>query len=96
MKKKIFQIINSVDCYHGYKRNERPISFVYQNKRREIIDIIDRWYEGNIQANRPVKNYFKVRTKDEKIFILCYSSAFHSWSVQVKKYDDIDERERRV
>lgn len=35
-----------VECYSGYKVNERPRAFVFRGKRRVVTDILDRWYEG--------------------------------------------------
>ena len=88
MKNIIFQIIDDVECYHGYKRNEKPLSFVYQNKQWRIIDIIDRWYEGGIKQGSPVKNYFKVITEEGRKFLLRYNPKYDSWAVQIEKKKD--------
>ncbi len=72
-----------VECCSGYKVNERPVAFTYQGRLREIQEIIDRWYEGDLDASRPVINYFKVRTTDRKVFLLRYLSAFDVWSMRV-------------
>jgi len=70
-----------VECYSGYKTDERPMVFIYQGHRWEIQKIIDRWYEGDIDATRPEVNYFKVITTEGRIFILRYLSLFDSWSI---------------
>lgn len=72
-----------VECHSGYKANERPVAFTYRNERLEIRDIIDRWYEGGLDARRPEIDYFKVRTADGKIHLLRYLSAFDSWTIRV-------------
>jgi hypothetical protein len=72
----------AVECYSGYKANERPVAFSCQDRRWEIADIIDRWYEGGVSADRPVVNYFKVRTGEGLIFILRYAGQSDSWSVR--------------
>ncbi len=72
-----------VECYSGYKINERPTAFAYQGRRWEISEILDRWYEGGTDAGRPVTDYFKVMTADGKIFLLRYLSLFDAWSVRV-------------
>jgi hypothetical protein len=72
-----------VECYSGYKANEHPVAFTYQNERREIQEIVDCWYEGGLDASRPVIDYFKVRTTDGKIFLLRYLSAFDVWSIRI-------------
>ena len=69
------------ECYSGSKINERPIAFTYQGHRWGIQEIVDRWYEGDIDSTRPEIGYFKVKTDDGRIFILRYLSLFDSWSI---------------
>ena len=70
-----------VECYSGYKANERPVAFTYQGRRREVEEIIDHWYEGGVDPGRPATDYFKVKTTDGEIFILRYLSLFGAWSI---------------
>jgi len=72
-----------VECCSGYKINERPVAFTYQGRLWEIQEIMDRWYEGDLDARRPVIDYFKVRTTDGKVFLLRYLSTFDVWSIRV-------------
>lgn len=72
-----------VECYSGYKINERPTAFTYQGQRRDIREILDRWYEGNIDPARPEVSYFKVITTEGGVFILRYLSLFDAWSGKV-------------
>ena len=72
-----------VECYSGHKANERPKAIIFQGKRRDVQDIIDRWYEGGREASRPVINYFKVRTKEGQVFIIRYQPLFDAWSIQL-------------
>ena len=72
-----------VECYSGYKANERPVAFTYQGHRWEIQEIIDRWHEGGLDASRPVIDYFKARTTDGKVYLLRYLSAFDVWSMRI-------------
>jgi hypothetical protein len=72
-----------VECYSGYKANERPIAFTYHGRRLEISEIIDRWYEGGVKPDQPVIDYFKVRTSEGQVFLLRYLSLFDAWSVRV-------------
>jgi hypothetical protein len=71
-----------VECHSGYKANERPVAFTYQGCRREVKEIIDRWYEGGLDPPRPKIDYFKVKTTDDQIFILRYLSLFDAWSIR--------------
>jgi len=72
-----------VECYSGYKINERPVAFTYQGHRWEIQEIVDRWYEGDIDPTRLEISYFKVTTTEGRIFILRYLSLFDSWSIGI-------------
>ena len=71
-----------VECYSGYKANERPAAFIYQGRRWEVKEIIDRWYEGGLDPTRPEIDYFKVKTVEGHVFILRYLSLFDSWSIR--------------
>lgn len=63
-----------VECFSGYKLNERPIAFSLMDRRYEVRDIIDRWYgEGS--------SYFKVRADDENIYLLKYDEWRDHWDL---------------
>jgi hypothetical protein len=72
-----------VKFYSGYKAIVRPLVFEYQGQRREVEEILDRWYEGGLDARKPEITYFKVRTLEGQIFLLRYLSLFDTWSVRV-------------
>jgi hypothetical protein len=74
-----------MECYSGYKASERPVAFTFQGRRRKVVEIIDRWYEGGIKAEQPKADYFKVRAAEGDIFLLRYLSLFDSWSIQTYK-----------
>jgi len=77
-----FEVIH-VECVSGYKAEERPVAFTHRGLRREITEIVDRWYEGGLEPTRPVVNYFKVMTAGDGEFLLRYVSLFDAWSVYV-------------
>jgi hypothetical protein len=68
-----------IECYSGYKANERPVAFTYRDRRWEVAEIVDRWYEGGLDPASPQVNYFKVRTTDGSIFLLRY--VFDEWEI---------------
>ena len=72
-----------VECYSGFKANERPVAFTYQGERREIEEIVDRWYEGGLDSGRSVIDYFKVRAADGKVYLLRYQSGSDAWSLRL-------------
>jgi len=74
-----------VECYSGYRANERPVAFVHEGRRREVAEVLDRWCEGNLTPDRPAVDYFKVRTTEGEVFLLRYLSLFDSWSLRLPK-----------
>jgi hypothetical protein len=71
----------TVECYSGYKANERPVSFIWHDRSWRVKEIIDRWYEGGSEPSRPVLDYYKVRTEEGKIFLLMYHALFDAWTL---------------
>ena len=74
-----------VKSYSGYKGNERPFAFIYQDKRWEISEILDRWYEGGIEPERPVVDYFKIKAGGE-VFIIQYAAEADEWALLFAGY----------
>jgi hypothetical protein len=74
-----------VECYSGHKGNERPLVFIFQGRRWEVSEILDRWYEGSVKSDRPVLDYFKVRTTDGRVFILRYGKYSDRWSIRIER-----------
>ena len=74
-----------VECYSGYRADEPPMAFTFRERRWEVAEIVDRWYEGGLQPGRPQVNYFKVRTAEGTVFLLRYLSLFDAWSIWVEE-----------
>jgi hypothetical protein len=72
-----------VDGYSGYKANERPVVFTFQGRRLEILEILDRWYEGGMTPEAAVVDYYKVKTDDGNMFILRYETQSGQWAGRV-------------
>lgn len=72
-----------VECYGGFKANERPVAFTYQGERQEIQEVVDRWYHGGLYSSKPVINFFKVRTADGKVYLLRYQFDSDAWSLRI-------------
>lgn len=68
-----------VVCHSGYPANEYPIYFYWDNIRFEIMEILDRWYQGDHNPDLPPARYFKVKTSDNKIFILKHAEESDEW-----------------
>jgi len=63
-----------VECYSGYKVNERPVAFNLFNRRLKVKEIIDRWY-GEMSV------HFKVRADDDNIYLLKYDEWQDQWDL---------------
>jgi hypothetical protein len=64
----------TVDCYAGYKTNQRPLAFSLGRKKIKVTDIVDQWYG-------PDHTYFKVLAEDKNTYILRYSEANDRWDM---------------
>ncbi len=63
-----------VNCYSGHTYAERPRSFKWQGIEYEVKEIERAWQE-------PGERYFQVRTRDNKIFQLCYNETEGEWAI---------------
>ncbi len=84
---RVFERIE-VECYSGYKADERPVAFVRREGRYEITEIMDRWYEGGLEPGRPEADYFKVRSSENEVFLLCYIPLSDEWSLYTGEEED--------
>jgi hypothetical protein len=52
-----------VECYSGYKADERPQRFFLRQRRFEVREVLDQWYGPN-------DFFVRVRADDGNIYIL--------------------------
>jgi len=57
-----------VECYAGYKADERPLRFYLAERLFEVEEVLDQWYG-------PEDTYFRVRASDGNIYVLRHSPA---------------------
>ena len=63
-----------VNCHSGQTYAERPKSFLWEGIEYEVEEIERTWQE-------PGEKHFRVRTKDSKLFQLCYNETEKEWSL---------------
>jgi hypothetical protein len=68
-----------VQCHSGYKTDEYPKCFFWNNDRFEISQITDRWYQGDSNPEYPVSNYFKVDTTCGNQYIIKHDLEKDEW-----------------
>ncbi|HBH48161.1 MAG TPA: hypothetical protein DDX98_05950 [Bacteroidales bacterium] len=73
----------SVKTYSGYKADEYPQRFIWAGIDFEVIEIIDRWYEGYGQPNKESVNYFKVKTDPAATCLLRHNIQSDDWFLVV-------------
>ena len=63
-----------VECYAGYKGDERPVRLCLGDRSLEIVTIEDRWYS-------PGSVYFRVRADDGNLYILRHEEGTDTWTL---------------
>jgi len=61
-----------VGSYAGYKANERPIYFVLEGRRLQVIEILDRWYGLE-------DDWFKILADDGRIYLIKWNRSLDTW-----------------
>ena len=61
-----------VECYAGYKGDERPVRLHLGDRALEIVDIEDRWYS-------PGATFFRVVVEGGDRYILRHEEAQDTW-----------------
>ena len=67
------QIVH-VECYSGYKADERPVRLTLNTGVKDITAIEDRWYS-------PGATYFRVVLDDGDRYVLRHEEAQDVWSL---------------
>ena len=78
-----------VECYAGYKANQRPLAFSLGKKKMKVTEIMDQWYG-------PDHTYFKILAEDDNTYILRYSEKEDRWELvffKDGKYDSDGQQE---
>ncbi|HLW98883.1 MAG TPA: hypothetical protein VKR82_09570 [Candidatus Acidoferrales bacterium] len=63
-----------VECYSGYRAEERPLRFTVGGRTLEITNIDDRWYS-------PDATHFRVTASDGNVYVLRYDNGQTSWTL---------------
>ena len=63
-----------VECYSGYKAEERPVRILFEKHTLEIVEVEDRWYS-------PGATYFRVLAESGDRYVLRHDDAQDVWSL---------------
>ena len=72
-----------VECHSGYKADEYPKTFVWDNIEFEIVEIIDCWYEAYNKSDSRTINYYKVKTNLAGSYMLKHEKESDRWFLRV-------------
>lgn len=64
-----------VECYAGYKADERPLrfrSYAKDSRTFEVVEILDQWYGVGYRC-------FRVRADDGNIYVLRHNEKEDEW-----------------
>jgi hypothetical protein len=64
----------AVECYAGYKADERPTSFTVDGETLGVDEVLDRWYDADA-------NYFRVLARDGTSYLLKHDLESDSWEL---------------
>lgn len=63
-----------VECYSGYKADERPLRFLLGERWYRVEDVTDRWYG-------PGYSYFRVKAEDGNLYVLRLDECTQEWTL---------------
>ena len=64
-----------VECYAGYRADERPVRVRLGEESLEVSEVEDRWYS-------PGETFFRVRVANGDRYVLRHVEAQDTWSLQ--------------
>ncbi len=64
-----------VECYAGFKAEQRPLRFALRDRRYLVEEVLDQWYG-------PDDNYFRVRADDGNLYVLRHSLRGTGWTLE--------------
>jgi hypothetical protein len=65
-----------VECYSGSQYAETPRAFTWQDRRLEVVEILDR-------RRTPAGKNFRVRAAGEQVYDLFYDELSQAWQVSL-------------
>lgn len=64
-----------VQCYAGFRSEERPVRFVLGDRTLDILEVQDRWYG---ESDR----YFRVLAEDGHLYVLRHRESDDEWHLE--------------
>jgi hypothetical protein len=64
-----------VECYAGYKGDERPTHVRLDHETLEVAEVEDRWYS-------PGSTYFRIKLSNGERYVLRRTEAQDTWTIE--------------
>lgn len=64
-----------VECYAGYKADERPVRFCAGENTYAVESVDDKWYS-------PDATFFRVTANDGNVYVLRHDHANDRWTLE--------------
>ncbi len=64
-----------VECYAGFRGDQRPVRFVLGEQSFEVREIDDQWYS-------PDAVYFRVLADDGNLYVLRHDEKLDQWTLE--------------
>jgi len=64
-----------VECYAGYRGDQRPLRFTLGERTYEIREVEDQWYS-------PGASFFRARAEDGNLYILRRDEIQDQWTLE--------------
>jgi hypothetical protein len=70
-----------VECYAGYRAEQRPTRFILGDQALEVVEVEDQWYS-------PSSRYFRVRASDGNVYFLCHDEEKDCWRLDAFRQEN--------
>ena len=68
-----------VETYSGFKADETPRRFCLEAQWFDVVEVLDRWYQGHPLPEWPIADYFKVLADDQRHYLLKHDRESDAW-----------------
>ncbi len=68
-----------VECYAGFRANQEPRAVDFGEGPKEVVEIVDRWYEAGRLPEAPAADYFKLWLADARTVLVKRDWVLGAW-----------------
>jgi hypothetical protein len=72
-------ILIEIECHAGYKADETPRRFRFEQNWIEVEEVVDRWQQVERLPKWPRADYFKVQAGDGRLYLLKHDLDASQW-----------------